>query len=363
MELELVCPICLEDFDLEKFIPLVLVCGHTLCKNCLKSMLTRSSIECPQDRRRDMRQFEDIPQNYLLTDLITQRRIRNSHRCKTHPRKNSHFYCLSDDQNICAYCILTHRNHEIQSLITYEEEVKLKHLNQPPKLIPLIDHPEPNHKRLSISYQQLFLESTVLTPEFYTQENCNSLFPVNFQRISLRLLYRYSQDIPSNQEFHNRCDNKFPTLTVISANGCVFGGYTEIPWKSERKETGRYYKDDNSYVFALSSMAGMHAFKSFVKPKYKNLAVFHSIEAGPTFGAGFDLHLNFDDIRKSCSQLKAFELPNAANFNADEFLKDEIEDWDQDLKLDLKVGQQHLLANEFCNWALKDVEVYLITLR
>lgn len=360
MEIELVCPICLEDFDLENFIPLILVCGHTLCKNCLQSMLTRSSIECPQDRRRDMRRFEDIPTNFLIADLIAKRMHHDSHRCKLHPRKKANFYCIIDDQKICSYCILSHKDHEVRSLIDYEEEVKFKKLHQPPKLLPLQEDLKLNSLRNQLSCQQLFFRSTVLSPDLYTPDNCNSMFPENYQKIKLRLLYRYSEDNPSNEEFHRRCDNKGYTLTIVSANGFVFGGYTEIPWKAEKRETGRYHRDDNAYLFSLSHITGMHAFKCFVRDKYRNLAVFHLESAGPTFGAGYDLHLNFDDIRKSCSKLKAYELPKPNALDANEFLQSQVENWDSEIKLNIKMLPHYLLADEFCNWALKDVEIYSI---
>ena len=43
---------------------------------------------------------------------------------------------------------------------------------------------------------------------------------------SLKLLYRASRDGYSSYEFHNRCDNEGPTITVIkSDHGKVFGGF------------------------------------------------------------------------------------------------------------------------------------------
>ena len=44
---EIKCKICYTNFDTEKYEPMVIPCGHTLCKNCLDHM---PKAECPYDR-------------------------------------------------------------------------------------------------------------------------------------------------------------------------------------------------------------------------------------------------------------------------------------------------------------------------
>ena len=49
------------------------------------------------------------------------------------------------------------------------------------------------------------------------------------------LLYRASRDGWTASNFHSRCDNKGPTVTVIKSGNYIFGGYTEQAWQSSSK--------------------------------------------------------------------------------------------------------------------------------
>ena len=51
------------------------------------------------------------------------------------------------------------------------------------------------------------------------------------------LLYRASEDSFEASAFHEKCDDKGPTLTIArnSLNGTIFGGFTPISWKSFEK--------------------------------------------------------------------------------------------------------------------------------
>ncbi len=55
-----------------------------------------------------------------------------------------------------------------------------------------------------------------------------------------KLLYRLSRDGRDDSNFHSKCENKGPTLTVIeTTGGKIIGGYTEEPW-SKRGESSCY---------------------------------------------------------------------------------------------------------------------------
>ena len=48
-----------------------------------------------------------------------------------------------------------------------------------------------------------------------------------------QLLYRASRDGFAASDFHSRCDNKGPTITIIKSKGeRIFGGVTSLPWDS-----------------------------------------------------------------------------------------------------------------------------------
>ena len=42
--------------------------------------------------------------------------------------------------------------------------------------------------------------------------------------------------------FHNNCDGKGPTVTIIQVNSYIFGGYTNVSWHSK-------YEEDNNNNF------------------------------------------------------------------------------------------------------------------
>ena len=44
------------------------------------------------------------------------------------------------------------------------------------------------------------------------------------------LCWRASQHGWTSSEFHNRCDNKGPTVTIIKVGVYIFGGYSDVSW-------------------------------------------------------------------------------------------------------------------------------------
>ena len=59
---------------------------------------------------------------------------------------------------------------------------------------------------------------------------------------------RGSVDGFSSEVFHQKCDNKGPTLTVIKANDRVFGGFTKLEWDNN---SGRKYNDTDAFLFRV----------------------------------------------------------------------------------------------------------------
>ena len=59
---------------------------------------------------------------------------------------------------------------------------------------------------------------------------------------------RGSIDGFSSQVFHEKCDDKGATLTVIKANDRVFGGFTNLSWDSN---SGNKTGDPNAFLFRV----------------------------------------------------------------------------------------------------------------
>jgi hypothetical protein len=119
--------------------------------------------------------------------------------------------------------------------------------------------------------------------EKYQTEQLMSLceFPV---RQKWDLIYRATQDGFEAFKFHTKCDNKSNTLVIVkSANGNVFGGYTEKTWK----HTGSYKDDSNAFIFSL-----INKLNKPIKMKWsQGNGIYCHICFGPVFGGGHDLHI------------------------------------------------------------------------
>ena len=68
-------------------------------------------------------------------------------------------------------------------------------------------------------------------------------------KIKSELLYRMSRDGIEYSTFHNLCDNKGATITLIKLeDGNILGNYTPLSWDS----TSKWKNDLNMFVFNLT---------------------------------------------------------------------------------------------------------------
>jgi hypothetical protein len=63
------CDICMDNFDLNDKLPLILECGHTFCKSCLRSICISSS-KCPLDKQSITKSFSSLKPNYFLLNIL-----------------------------------------------------------------------------------------------------------------------------------------------------------------------------------------------------------------------------------------------------------------------------------------------------
>ena len=69
-----------------------------------------------------------------------------------------------------------------------------------------------------------------------TKEEINLLNEwINNKNNNYSLIYKGSKDGDSYENFHEKCDNKGPTIMIIeSKDGEIFGGYTEKSWQRNK---------------------------------------------------------------------------------------------------------------------------------
>ena len=111
-----------------------------------------------------------------------------------------------------------------------------------------------------------------------------SLIKQEIGQPKLKLLYRGSRDGFGTDDFHNKCDNHFKTITIIeTTKGFIFGGYTQATWSSS---SGKYTNDPNAFLFSLVNRFNKPFLSKVINV---NTAIYSFSSCGPTFGSGHDI--------------------------------------------------------------------------
>ena len=102
------------------------------------------------------------------------------------------------------------------------------------------------------------------------------------------LIFRASRNGYRAEDFHQKCDGKKNTITVVlTRNGRRFGGFTHAKWD---KSNG-YKSDEKGFLFSLDS-------KEVYANKKENYGIYCYNDKGPTFGGGHDLFID-DNCNKN----------------------------------------------------------------
>jgi len=182
----------------------------------------------------------------------------------------------------------------VAQLVTQNEELKLQ--------LSSIDQKAITIEKTSSSIQEAIVNLTniVRWDQNYMvlSTNCNLITfqdlitlqewvpkPTGFNRISrckLDLLYKGSRDGFRSQTFHEKCDNKSPTMSFIKSqtHGRIFGGYTEQTWDGSNS----YKKDEKAFLFSLT-----HNEKYPVKDSVKAIACIY--DNSVLFGESCDIFI------------------------------------------------------------------------
>ena len=99
---------------------------------------------------------------------------------------------------------------------------------------------------------------------------------------NMELLYRGSRDGSKSSDFHSKCDNQGPTITLFkNEKGYIFGGYASISWKNNNS----WQSVNDCFIFTLTNIHQTNPTK-FNKNNNDNYAVYHDQRYGPYFGNG-----------------------------------------------------------------------------
>ena len=126
----------------------------------------------------------------------------------------------------------------------------------------------------------------------------NPLKSLNFE-----LIFTASINGDRAENFHQNCDGKGPTVTIIKAkNGNIFGAYLTVPFSSDHQS----HSDETAFLFSLTNM------KKF-PIKNKKYAVCHYSNWGPYIGYQESCDLA---IKEGCLKNKSsYCVPTSYEFN------------------------------------------------
>jgi len=123
-------------------------------------------------------------------------------------------------------------------------------------------------------------------------------------------LWRGTRDGFEASKFHQLCDGKPNTLTLIkSTTGYIFGGYTSIPWSNPANAC--YKADNTAFLFTLTN-PNYNPLK--LKVNANQNAVSHHSGYGPTFGSSYprDLIISSTTNNDTSSYInfQTYQFPN-----------------------------------------------------
>ena len=180
--------------------------------------------------------------------------------------------------------------------------------------------------------QKVFKKSKIINPELLFND-----FIIILPKIkSGILLYQISKDGASPITFHEKCNNKGPTLTIIKTNdGHIFGGYNPISWINE----AMYNECDDSFIFSLSDGMNIKPIKCPLKKYMKKYAIKQNENMySPGWGEvdNADLFISYKNLENSYSSLgRCYKVPKDIDPNT-------------------------FLAGKPNKWGIEEVEVFAI---
>ncbi|GES98319.1 carbohydrate-binding module family 13 protein [Rhizophagus clarus] len=130
----------------------------------------------------------------------------------------------------------------------------------------------------------------------------------------------------ASEEFHAKCDEKSPTVTILRVEntGEILGGYNPINWHSN--VLGNYSPTNSSFIFSLGDKVFNY---DPILSKVSNTAkaIYQSESYGPCFGGGYsDLRLFGTNFKENCEcRCVKTSYEHAIRESEEEFSIDEYE--------------------------------------
>ncbi|XP_028391873.1 uncharacterized protein LOC114516548 [Dendronephthya gigantea] len=117
---------------------------------------------------------------------------------------------------------------------------------------------------------------------------------VKDKKFGWQLCYRATTDGSSAEDFHRKCDDVGPTVTLVKCGTNVFGGFTDQSWNSSPSciDFGQYKRSNSSFLFSLKNKENIRPFKCPIRDGQNDKAICCHRNWGAAFGGGSDLFIS-----------------------------------------------------------------------
>lgn len=115
MESVIECIVCLECYNSFEKLPMILSCGHSLCKECAMKMSENSlHMKCPIDRKIEPKTPKQLAINYAILQMLNLQKtgVPAKEICLVHSYPIT-MICKTCSSSCCYKCIRSHSNHDI----------------------------------------------------------------------------------------------------------------------------------------------------------------------------------------------------------------------------------------------------------
>ena len=134
----------------------------------------------------------------------------------------------------------------------------------------------------------------------------------------LERIYSSKNNGLTAHKFHELCDNKGPTISlIINHDDSIFGGYTSISWKSNNRSSSLCYPDSNAFLYQLKPNIKIFELKN----KDHTKAVRHNKSFLIGFGSGCDLIIK-ESPNKNFARGGAFNFEYGTQLVGGKFTRD-----------------------------------------
>jgi len=133
-------------------------------------------------------------------------------------------------------------------------------------------------------------------------------------------IYKGSKDGMNATKFHEMCNNKGATITIIKSNhGKIFGGFLPESWTTRNN----YVVTTKTWIFSLTAKG-----KYEMNDANQNTAAYDYTSYGPTWGGGHDIYLSseFGSNTQNYCNKHSYKFPDNATLTGGyNFQVEEIE--------------------------------------